>query len=547
MCDAFGGQPGAYRLRLVYDDGDPPQGPPPSPWDLLSRQAAALEAIAGFLREIALQTATIRGSAGGLMNPPLLEPAPQDGAGRVVQDGSTLKLRTADDPGIQADLDAWERDMRGRQGFSDLHWKKSRSAAEELIAFQGYTRSVQIKSGEVLDWLNGMIAKGGPGARVTARNKLSQVRNFTAYLKASERRKDPEGKPEDPLEALRLPRATKGRRRKGPVPYSWPEMQRLRQVALEQEATVERAGRWGPLRSTLYTFLPLTGLRYSEAERQLLSDIDLDRGILWLTGDKADRGDPIALPAECVAALRIWLAWSRLDRYKSARARARFEAGHLFPVLPSHHTLSADMRRAQVPSIKDGRKGQWHRFRKALASELALVEPNANISCKAMRHTDPTITLRDYTELQLGPQRAALEKLPRLGVEPENFSCLPASLGDTHELEAESMVATPHRTDDESRVAAGASGDHGSLENCLNGSASAAPRSAVRRGDPPSKPEAGQCPASDATGRSIPPGSISLFGRSRDLAPAGTWPDGTARSGPRSDGRWHRWRAIGYC
>lgn len=382
-------------MRLTRDVGAPIR---------VSVRVCGMEAAAIVVCKIALRSGDGRGTT-----MPMKPRASQAAGARTI-------------PGC---IEAWGRDLSGRLGFGAEECKKCIAAARSLFATAGWSELGELRPrvGDseaiiehnsqrvqpVLDWLDSFIDPERPGSRKTAKNQLYRVRAFGDFLTLHA------GFHSNPFASIRLPRVRRVGNR-GPVPFSWEEVRRLIQVAHEQERTTERAARFGPLRSTFYTFLPLTGLRYSEARRQKWEDIDLDKGVLRLTGDKSDRGDPISLPPECVAALQAWREWGWEGWGQGAapwrRGAARHRQGYLFPVVPSPGSLVRDMERAGVQ--RDGKPGQWHRFRKALASELAKVEPNPNVTHKNLRHTDAGMTMNLYTHVELERQRAALAKLPAL-------------------------------------------------------------------------------------------------------------------------------------
>ena len=138
------------------------------------------------------------------------------------------------------------------------------------------------------------------------------------------------------------------------------------------------------MRSTFYAFLALTGMRHREALHQRWGDVNMERRTLRVTADKCRRDDPLGFYEECAALLRAWRKWSRGER--------------LFPSTPSHHTLVADMAECGIPSVEAGRRGQWHRFRKGLCSELAAQGVPLEERRKAMRHKDVRITADIYTD-----------------------------------------------------------------------------------------------------------------------------------------------------
>jgi hypothetical protein len=182
--------------------------------------------------------------------------------------------------------------------------------------------------------------------------------------------------------------ATKAARTaRGASAFSWEEIARLIAQARHSERKDGRAGKYGPMRSTFYAFLALTGLRFREASLQRWADVNLDRRTLIVTADKSRRRDPVRYNEECASILRAWRKYSRGEA--------------LFPRVPSHHTLVSDMAAAGVPSVEGGKRGQWHRYRKGLCSELAAQGVDVEQRRRAMRHKDTRITADLYTDAEI--------------------------------------------------------------------------------------------------------------------------------------------------
>lgn len=276
---------------------------------------------------------------------------------------------------------------------SEIEAKKGAQCVTTIARKLGWKTVADMTKASLVRYLRGYIAGRGPGAAKTARNHLARCRAFAAFLGETD-----QVSPEV-FAGIRLPAA---RRRKGASAFTWDEVQRLIQHAREIEKTDGRSGHWGPLRSTFYAFLALTGLRYTEARTQRWEDINLERGYLTVTADKAKRGDPVRLNTECVAMLRRWRKWSRGDK--------------VFAHTPSHHTLVKHMRACEIASVESGRKGQWHRFRKALCTQLAVQGVDPETRRRAMRHADTKITEAIYTDEEIVDNLAApgeiIEKLP---------------------------------------------------------------------------------------------------------------------------------------
>ena len=102
--------------------------------------------------------------------------------------------------------------------------------------------------------------------------------------------------------------------------------------------------------------------------------------------------------------LRTWRKWSRGEK--------------VFPRVPSHHTLVSDMIACGIPSVTEGKRGQWHRFRKGLCSQLAVQSVDPENRRRMMRHKDTAITTDIYTDSEIVENSTIpggiLELLPKL-------------------------------------------------------------------------------------------------------------------------------------
>lgn len=302
------------------------------------------------------------------------------------EQASTFRLAG---PGSPAMAD-WESDLRVRLGYSPLHIRKSVAAVEAFGLFVGRALSTaDLTRGNVLRWATSLIDPDRPGSRKTAQNRVSQLRAYCDYLVLS-------GAMEvNPIERLRMP-GTRGRKA-GAVHFTAEQMSAL---ILAAEAREGRRPKYGPLASTFYGVLAMTGLRYGEAGDQRWEDVDLSAGRLVLTRDKARRNDALPLTGEAVAALREWRKWST--------------GALVFPQRPSHNTLTMDMEACGIAGVESGVKGQWHRFRKGAVRERAKAGATIRNLKHFARHSDVNETLRNYDHAGVEELRATAELMPRL-------------------------------------------------------------------------------------------------------------------------------------
>jgi integrase len=298
-----------------------------------------------------------------------------------------------------------------RLGWSGVHQRKSAATVDEFLehaATSGATGAADLNAALGLAWLS-----SGGWTGKTGRNRASVLRAFGDWLETAAH------VAHNPFAAIRLPRATPGR---GAEPFTLAELRTLLRVVRQLEETVDRRrGRHGPMRSTFYAFLALTGLRFSEAARQRWEDIDLDAGAMAVTLDKSRRRDALPLCVECVGLLQRWAWWTK-----------GHGGGLVFPVVPCHKTLVADLERAGIARAR----GAWHRFRKAAIVERARrAVPGASYRevQTFARHTDPRITLGVYDRVRLDELRPIAEAMPSLfeaADDPPGLSTVRPQLGD---------------------------------------------------------------------------------------------------------------------
>lgn len=313
--------------------------------------------------------------------------------GGMVEAGTSAQPTPGADAAVEAALREWRTDLLVRLGYSDLHVKKSLKAVEAFSEFVGNgakaPRLADLTRTAILRWATSLISADRPGSRKTAQNHVSQLRSFCDFLVL---RGDLDTNPAD---RLRMPSA-RGRRA-GAVHFTAAEVSALILAA----ETRERPRRVrGPLASTFYGFLAMTGLRYGEAGSQRWDDVNLDEGWIILTKDKARRNDRLPLTREAVAALRIWRAFS--------------PGALVFPNRPSHHTLVEDMEACGIAGATEGVKGQWHRFRKCAVRERAKAGASVRDLKHFARHADVNQTLNFYDAAGVEELRSAAELMPRL-------------------------------------------------------------------------------------------------------------------------------------
>lgn len=296
------------------------------------------------------------------------------------------------DAGVPRAVERLLREWRGyllhQQAFSQVHVDKS---IESALLWITWARRHGWSSKAGMRWAQSLIKKH---ARKTAQNKVSQARKFCEYCALVG---DEKG---NPLADVKIANGRRDRSKHW-APFSVAEVSRLIGVAEDRESSQDgRHKHRGPLCSTVYHLLPLTGLRAREARLQLWADINLVKASMVVTVDKAGRQDEIPLCAEAIAVLKAWRSWSPGER--------------LFPSFPSKNTLVRDMKTAAVPGVGDGKKGEWHRFRKCAVRERASAGADLRNLHHFARHDDIGTTIKLYDEANVDELRAVAALMPRL-------------------------------------------------------------------------------------------------------------------------------------
>lgn len=329
--------------------------------------------------------------------PILLEPetTPMPATAAVgVQDRTASTPRRGDrnDSGVPRGVERLLADWRGylshQQAFGEEHVDKSIESARLWCDWAG---KHGWNSPSAMRWAQALIKKH---ARKTAQNKVSQARKFCEYCLLVSR------SAVNPMEHVTIANGKRDRSRHW-APFSADDVRRLIEAAEARESCQDgRHKHRGPLCSTVYAFLALTGFRAKEARLQAWSDVDLVRATIIVTSDKAGRQDEIPLCTEAVSVLKAWRKWSPGER--------------VFPSFPSKNTLRADMRAAKVPGLSDGKKGEWHRFRKCAVRERAAAGADLRTLHHYARHDDIGTTVKLYDQAHVEEMRAVAELMPRL-------------------------------------------------------------------------------------------------------------------------------------
>ena len=278
----------------------------------------------------------------------------------------------------------WCEDIGKRLEHCAIHVRTCRRVASMFCAWAKIRSADQIDPLSVMRWLR---ARGDRVSRKTALNEMSVIRTFVDWLVSAGHLEH------NRIAGIRLPRAPKSR---GCQPFTIDEARAIIEAADLAESSSGRSRIHGPLRSSFYTVMLLTGLRFSEMRAQRWDDIHFGERWLRVTHDKSRRCDVIPLSAQTVAALRRWRNWS---------------TGELvFPNAPCNKSLDRDQKAAGVAV----QPGNWHRFRKCLITTLRRKGASINEICRIARHVDPKTTMNSYDWHELDDLRKVTELFPSL-------------------------------------------------------------------------------------------------------------------------------------
>lgn len=246
----------------------------------------------------------------------------------------------------------------------------------------------------LMDWL---AAKRAGGARSqTVKNTISRLRAWCNWIQA----RSPSMV--NPCDGLKMPRVRACDRGPGMRAFSLAEVRALILQAETLEREQWQTRRHAPNRSVLYCFLAHTGLRYGEAMRLQVSDVDLPGAMLRVRADKAGRGDWVPLHPEAVEAVRTLIL-----------ARAKKPDDPLFSKVWSE-TLMADMQAAGVPRRTGEGAGLWHSFRKMNVTERLIAGAGLEDVRRLARHVDSRTTMDHYARKAATELKKSAEILPRL-------------------------------------------------------------------------------------------------------------------------------------
>ena len=277
-------------------------------------------------------------------------------------------------------LDRWVGHRVAVDGVEPEHAARCLDAAQRFVEWCGAGPET-VTLLQVAEWTR---ARYGVVSRKRVANELAMLRSLGDYLCLVGARRD------NPWRQFRLARVRRARGYDGLTPD---EANAIIAVAERQARDSDgRRASHGRRRATWYRFLLATGLRWNEARRQQWDDIDLTRGSIVVTADKARRRDALPLSPETVAMLLDW--------------RRESTGVLVFPHAIHRKVALRDMHEAGV----DRGVGLFHRWRVAFVTRLIDAKVSLADVSHLARHRTIDQTLR-YDRPRADRLRAAAGRI----------------------------------------------------------------------------------------------------------------------------------------
>jgi integrase len=93
------------------------------------------------------------------------------------------------------------------------------------------------------------------------------------------------------------------------------------------------------------------------------------------------------------------------------------QGGQVFyKLMPKMKTFRSDLMKAKIPFIDEqGRRADFHALRYTLATNLGKLGVPLAVAMQVMRHSDPNLTTKTYTDASQLPMQGAIDLLPNYG------------------------------------------------------------------------------------------------------------------------------------
>jgi len=252
-----------------------------------------------------------------------------------------------------------------------------------------------VDAASTLQWLSGFSA-------ATANDYLRILRAFTAWAS-----KPSKGNfiPDDPLTDIQRMRADPIRPCRS---FTVEEFVKLTAVVQPRKGAKSRLtyrGKVDPARRLYYLLAGRTGLRHSELRRLKWEHIDFEHAAIELPGSRQKSGRPDLLP----------VLPSLLEELRKVR---QAPAAKVVRATPNKRTFYADLKRAGIAKKNERGTLYLRSLRMTLGTHLALQGVDLRVTQRLMRHSDPKLTTKLYTDAALLPLRSGIASLDPAPAKP---------------------------------------------------------------------------------------------------------------------------------
>jgi integrase/recombinase XerC len=290
-------------------------------------------------------------------------------------------------------LDEWIVFLRDNDR-NEIYVKNCDQRVRAILDRVGATDLTDLDDGKVSSVLRAMQSTGGmTKKRISAQTANHYLVVLKSFLKWCESSGYLERSPIRELRAIECDSKRTFERRS------------LTRVELDQlvEATIantlHRGVMTGEDRACLYLTAAYTGFRVRELASLTPESFSLDTipPTIELHGRSAKNRKTVVQPFQpgLVARFKQWLS--------DKPPRQPVWPGYAWSRGKSNRMLRTDLRAAKIPEVdQHGRRVDFHAFRTTFATLLAKAGVSIQSAQRLMRHSDPRLTVKHYTKLDLG-------------------------------------------------------------------------------------------------------------------------------------------------
>jgi integrase len=292
---------------------------------------------------------------------------------------------------------------------TDQHVQQTVSRIQAALDGCGFGKLADLDADPVSTWLKDQRDAGTFGV-TTSNGYVTALKMFSKWLMTSRRLS------RDPFVSLSGLNARTDqrhvRRTLSPADFG-----RLLTVTRQSGRTFR--GFDGETRFHLYLLAARSGLRCKELASLTARSFDFDADpptvTIGASDEKARRGAVLPLPRDVAGALRQWLQTHQADPEDVLSIEGPSER-ILWPgswIKAAAKMLRQDLQDAGIPyADEDGRVFDFHALRSQFITDLSRAGVPLATAQQLARHSDPRLTARNYTRLQLTDLDSAVQQLP---------------------------------------------------------------------------------------------------------------------------------------